>query len=161
MRTEVKKMAEEMDKVLTENKHKGECGWLEEDGYYLLKKFNEEVYEFTSEIIDTLRNGEYDPQKIKKEGVDVCNMVMMLCDKFGNLLNTDVRKFDDGIRGNVENNKTNNSYGNNELTYSSTTDRTTFPFDSGNKTNVNNLSTKNYGLLTTDGIDFSNQKGEL
>lgn len=74
LRPEVAAFAEEMERALQENEHKG--GWRECSRMYLLACLREEQQELYYELI---RNPPCD-YAIRKEAADVANFAMMIAD---------------------------------------------------------------------------------
>jgi NTP pyrophosphatase (non-canonical NTP hydrolase) len=86
LKSYVQEFADDMCKLLDENKHKGERGWEYDSELTLLVKLMEEVGELAQLIYiksrkQNLQNDEIILENIKKEAVDVGNMAMMLYDK--------------------------------------------------------------------------------
>lgn len=80
MRKEVKWFADEMEKILKKNDHKG--GWEQEDLDYLFTCLKEEVKELRKKLPKDWLQWLYDsienPKEIIKECVDIADFAMMI-----------------------------------------------------------------------------------
>ena len=83
-RPEVKRFAQEMERQLTENDHKG--GWKKCDYLYLMSRLKEETGELHRAIQARFLVNIHAEKLITKEAADVANFAMMIADVYGNLM---------------------------------------------------------------------------
>lgn len=76
-REAVERFADEMERRLQANDHKG--GWQSERKGYLLSRLREEV----EELYDAMVVSEADGAGVTAEAADVANFAMMIADNFG------------------------------------------------------------------------------
>ena len=83
MRMPIKMFAEAMERKLSARDKKfGERGWKEESIMYLYARLREEMGELEKALDESL-TGEYSPEVIADECVDVGNFAMMIYDILG------------------------------------------------------------------------------
>lgn len=74
LRSEVARFAQDMERVLRANDHKG--GWQNETTGYLSKRLHQEVHELSRELMRKPRCC----YAVRKEAADVANFAMMIAD---------------------------------------------------------------------------------